>query len=90
MRIDCPICGLRDSREFSYLGSDRLLDRPRADASEAAFFDYVHIRKNPAGSNGELWHHAMGCRAWLRVVRDTMSHEVVSVELARDAKRGAS
>ena len=89
MRIDCPICGLRDSREFTYPGSDRLLDRPGAGAGEAAFFDYVHIRENPAGPNGELWHHAMGCRAWLRVVRDTVSHEVISVALARDAKQGA-
>lgn len=78
MRLTCPLCGARDQREFSYLGSAKLLARPADDAPEAAFFDYVHIRDNPAGRNTELWHHAMGCRSWLKVVRDTVSHDVLS------------
>jgi len=78
MRLTCPLCGARDQREFTYLGSAELLERPCDDASEDAFFDYVHIRANPAGENAELWHHAMGCRSWLKVERNTVTHEVVS------------
>ncbi len=88
MRIDCPICGTRDAREFHYRGAAKLLDRPAPDAGEAAFYDYVYIRENPAGANAELWHHALGCRAWLVATRDVTSHEFLSVELAADVKRG--
>ena len=82
MRLTCPLCGLRDLREFTYLGSASLAERPAADAGDAAFQDHVYNRGNPAGENPELWHHALGCRAWLRVVRDTTTHEVLSVRPA--------
>ena len=36
MRINCPVCGERDSREFHYRGSAKLMDRPAGDAGEAA------------------------------------------------------
>jgi len=88
MRINCPLCGMRDSREFHYRGAAKLMARPAGDAPEAAFFDYVFIRDNPAGINHELWHHEMGCRAWLRVARNVTSHEILSVELAATAPRG--
>ncbi len=87
MRIDYPLCGPRDLREFAYRGSAKLLDRPGAEAGAAAFDDYLHIRDNPAGPNAELWLHAHGCRAWLRVVRDTRTHAVLEAALARDAAR---
>lgn len=84
MRIDCPLCGPRDLREFVYRGAARLLDRPGAGADPADFDDYLHLRDNPAGPNAELWHHALGCRAWLRVVRDTRSHVILETGLARE------
>lgn len=87
MRLTCPLCGARDSREFTYLGSAKLIDRPAPDAGAAAFHDYVHIRDNPAGPNAELWQHSMGCSAWLHVVRDTTSHAVSDVRLAREVRR---
>ena len=31
----------------------------------------------------ELWYHGGGCRSWLRVVRDTRTHEIESVALAK-------
>lgn len=83
MRLTCPICGERDSREFSYLGDAVLMDRPSGGAD--AFHAYVHIRENAAGETAELWHHAFGCSAWLKIRRDTVSHEVIRVELAKDA-----
>ena len=82
MRIDCPICGARDLREFSYLGDARLSERPDADAPAEVWHAYVHLRENPAGAHDELWQHSGGCRAWLSVRRDTVSHAVLSVERA--------
>ncbi len=87
MRLTCPLCGERDLREFTYRGAAKLLARPGPDAGPEAFDDYLHIRDNPAGPNAELWHHALGCRAWLRVVRDTRTHEFLDVGLAREAAR---
>ncbi len=83
MRIDCPHCGARDRREFYYKGA--ALSRPAADAGERAWDDYVHLRDNPAGATRDLWQHEAGCGAWLVVHRDTVSHEIFGVTLAREA-----
>ncbi|MEL6583679.1 MAG: sarcosine oxidase subunit delta [Pseudomonadota bacterium] len=86
MRLVCPLCGARDVREFSYKGDALLVVRPAADAGAEAFHEYVHIRENPAGRHAELWFHGQGCGAWLRVERDTVTHEVFSVALAREGR----
>jgi len=86
MRINCPICGERDRREFYYQGDAVALARPQPDAGEAAWEDYVHLRDNPAGATRELWHHDGGCGAWVVVSRDTVSHVISKVELATAVK----
>lgn len=88
MRLPCPLCGSRDSREFDYMGHAQALDRPEADAGAAVWDDHVHNRDNPAGPVRELWYHAFGCAAWLVVTRDTVTHAVAGAQLARDAGRG--
>ena len=85
MRITCPICGSRDRREFYYQGAAVALDRPAPDAGEAAWDDYLHLRDNPAGAHAELWSHDAGCGAWLKVTRDTATHEVLHVVLVKEA-----
>ena len=85
MRIDCPLCGSRDRREFYYQGSARALDRPLPDADEADWDAYLHLRENPAGPTRDLWHHEAGCGSWLVVERDTVSHDILSVALAAEA-----
>jgi heterotetrameric sarcosine oxidase delta subunit len=83
MRIHCPFCGERDLTEFTYGGDATYLrpDPAGADA-QARFVEAVYLRSNPAGPHVELWYHAYSCRAWLRVTRDTRTHEVSLVELA--------
>jgi heterotetrameric sarcosine oxidase delta subunit len=87
MRLSCPVCGPRDLREFACRGSAALLARPRPDAGADAWHAYLNLRDNPEGANAELWQHVGGCRAWLRVVRDTGTHAVLEVGLAREAAR---
>ena len=82
MRIPCPFCGSRDSREFVTRG-DAAPVRPDPEAGEAAMFDYVYLRDNPAGEITEWWYHASGCRQWLRVTRDTVTHVVAAASLAQ-------
>ncbi|SLN32204.1 Sarcosine oxidase, delta subunit family [Roseovarius litorisediminis] len=86
MRIICPNCGERDRREFYYVGDAVALERPAEDADLAAWDDYIHNRENPAGVTQDLWYHEMGCSAWLVVKRNTVTHEVLSAELAADVK----
>lgn len=90
MRIDCPLCGPRDRREFTYQGDALALSRPDPQADAATWNDYLHNRDNPAGPARELWYHEQGCTAWLVVTRDTTSHEIHKVELARDVTEAAT
>jgi methylglutamate dehydrogenase subunit B len=83
MRIPCPCCGSRDVQEFSYLG-DANLRRPDPEAPEAAFHDYVYLRDNTAGPHRELWYHGSGCRNWLVVTRNTVTHAISGVRFAKE------
>ncbi len=74
-QIHCPWCGVRDETEFRYQG-DASIKIPSLEASEAATFDYVYVRDNPRGWHTEWWHHVGGCRSWVKVVRNTATHEV--------------
>jgi len=88
MRIKCPLCGDRDSREYTYMGHETYLDRPGDEGWSADWDDYLHLRDNPAGVTRDLWYHGAGCTSWLLVERDTVTHDILRVELAGDAKRG--
>lgn len=83
MRISCPFCGDRDAHEFSYLG-EAGLTRPDPAAVDT-FHDYVYLRRNPAGAHRDLWYHANGCRRWVVVARDTLTHEITNVTFATGA-----
>ncbi|MEM7267966.1 MAG: sarcosine oxidase subunit delta [Pseudomonadota bacterium] len=86
MIINHPLLGPRDAAEFYVMGDAALIDRPDPDAEGAteAFYEYGYLRDNPAGEHRELWYHEQGDRSWLVVTRNTLTHEVISVELARD------
>ncbi len=88
MIINHPILGPRDAQEFVYLGDAALIDRPDGlTTGIEAFHDYVYLRDNPAGLHRELWYHEQGDRSWLVVTRNTVTHEITGVELARDVAR---
>ncbi|WP_109311651.1 sarcosine oxidase subunit delta [Ruegeria sp. AU67] len=89
MIINHPLLGPRDASEFTYLGDASLINRPDWQAEDAAdaFYEYGYLRDNPAGEHQELWYHEAGDRSWLVVTRDTTTHEISKVELARDVAR---
>lgn len=86
MLINHPLLGPRDAAEFVYLGDAALLHRPNPAADTAAddFYNYMHLRDNIAGEQRELWYHEQGDRSWLVVTRNTLTHAITRVELARD------
>ena len=89
MIINHPLLGPRDSQEFTYLGDASLIERPDWQAADAVdqFYDYLYLRNNPAGLHRELWFHEQGDRSWLVVTRNTLTHDITSVELARDVAK---
>lgn len=83
LRIDCPCCGVRDHTEFRY-GGDATAERPAQDDPDAdAWYRYVYVRTNPKGVHREYWQHVLGCRQWLVVERDTVTHAIHSVSFSR-------
>ena len=86
MIIKHPLLGPRDSAEFVYLGDATLIDRPDPNVADAAdrFYEYAYLRDNPVGEHKELWYHEQGDRSWLVVTRNTLTHEITAVELARN------
>ncbi len=75
--IDCPHCGPRAQIEFSY-GGDATVSRPSDPdvVKIEEWLDYVYLRDNPRGFHIEWWHHSAGCRRWIKVRRDTLTHEI--------------
>lgn len=75
--IECPWCGARAESDFSY-GGEAGIKRPQdPDAlSDADWADYLFYRSNPRGAYRELWNHALGCRRWFIVERDTVTYAI--------------
>lgn len=72
MKIPCSQCGLRPYTEFTFGGEWRASDV----AGPAEDFERVYLRENAAGPQRERWFHALGCRRWSTLTRDTVTHQV--------------
>ena len=70
--MPCPHCGERPFTEFTFGGELRPLDAPDPDAG----FARVYLRGTVAGPQEDRWFHALGCRRWLTVVRDTAANRI--------------
>lgn len=86
--LHCPYCGPRSHDEFRYVG-DATKIVPPLDAGVEAHFDYVYLRDNPRGQHVEYWQHIHGCRAFVKVLRDTVSHAVLATGLPADTLSAA-
>lgn len=85
MLIDCPYCGVRDLAEFSYQGDANRVRPGPGSTDDAAWYEYIYQRANPAGPHKEYWQHSGGCRAHLLVTRNTVTHEILDTSLVREA-----
>lgn len=78
--IPCPFCGPRNETEFAYGGPAQ---RPRPDAPadipDAEWVDWLTVPENRPGPVPERWCHAKGCGSWLTVLRDTATHQIITV-----------
>lgn len=87
LRLSCPVCGLRDETEFTYGGDATVIRPAQGDTDPDAWHDYVFLRDNSRGAHREYWHHVQGCRQWLVVDRNTLTHAIAGTALARKAER---
>jgi heterotetrameric sarcosine oxidase delta subunit len=88
--ITCPWCGPRAQSEFSY-ETDATLERPAMDVTDpTAHFDYVYQRDPRRGEQDELWRHGAGCGKFVKVRRDTLTHEISATGAPRDDFDGAA
>jgi heterotetrameric sarcosine oxidase delta subunit len=82
MLIPCPWCGKREEIEFRYGGEG--VPMP-SDGNDAAWTRLLYYRSSPAGPHTERWVHMHGCRQWFQIVRDTMTHEILSARTLADS-----
>jgi sarcosine oxidase, subunit delta len=86
LRIHCPFCQeTRDEEEFSYAG-EAFIARAAESASDAAWGDYLFMRRNTKGWHWEQWQHTAGCRKVFAVKRHTASYEIAGSWTLADAK----
>ena len=77
--IRCPYCEEeRPELEFRNAGEAHIA-RPSdpEGASDDEWGNYLFFRKNPRGLHHEQWFHAVGCRKFFNVTRDTVSYEIL-------------
>ncbi len=76
--IYCPYCEEhREEEEFHVVGQAHI-DRPLDpdSLSDAEWAKYLYMRKNTRGLYQEQWLHAIGCRKFFNMTRDTVTYEI--------------
>jgi sarcosine oxidase subunit delta len=87
-RIDCPWCGERPQIEFTYYRDAEAVPRaPEQDQDTDSQLRRIYLRKNHIGFHFEIWQHEMGCRQWVRVLRNNLTHEIADCEPASTIHR---
>ena len=89
IKIPCPWCGQRDHDEFDYRAPDNVRYPSLENEDLSAWYEAVYLRDNPKGTHRELWQHTRGCRLWIVLERNTLTHEISSVEIADPILRKA-
>jgi heterotetrameric sarcosine oxidase delta subunit len=80
MQITCPHCGPRAQAEFTY---ERTVDSVvPLDAAPEDAMTTLFTRANPRGVDEEIWRHTFGCRAWMVITRNRVTHEIGAVRAA--------
>jgi heterotetrameric sarcosine oxidase delta subunit len=74
-QLSCPHCGVRALEEFIYgevpSTPDAITDPDLRD------LDRAFMHGNVEGPVVERWFHALGCRRWITVQRDTRTDEIL-------------
>ena len=85
LRIPCPNCGARSVHEFVH-GEIRRAPEHLTDPDERDL-DLAFMHDNVEGVVAERWFHAMGCRRWFEIRRDTTTDRILGVDDAERQQR---
>jgi len=79
--IYCPYCKEhREEDEFHAAGQAHINRPINADnCSDKEWGEFLFFRENNRGLHREMWLHAVGCRKYFNVLRDTVSYEIKQV-----------
>jgi len=72
--INCPNCGQRSVYEFKFSGECK--QTPDQGAGMKEWCEYLYFNENSSGFQDEWWYHAVGCREWVKIRRNTATHEI--------------
>ncbi len=87
-RFPCPFCGLRDEREFHFLGeAGKTRPDTTGPVSAEAWQAWLYARTNPKGASREVWMH-LTCAEVFLLERDTVSMQVTGAVALRDGPEG--
>lgn len=82
MVIPCPHCGPRNEDEFLCWSESEPRRPLNPDSlSNEDWIDYVYNRTNAKGESRERWWHVRGCRRWIVVERNTVTHDIRGAEV---------
>lgn len=78
LQIFCPYCGEhREEDEFHFKGQAHIKRPADPDScDDKQWGDYLYFRKNIRGLHHEMWVHALGCRKFFNVARDTVTYKI--------------
>lgn len=79
--IRCPYCEEERAEDELEFGGEADIARPTPpeDADDAAWTDYLYMRRNTKDLHFEQWCCRAGCGQWFKVVRHTVTHDVLEV-----------
>jgi len=87
--IYCPYCEEhREEAEFHPKGQAHITRPVNPEAcSDYEWGQYLFFRDNPRGIHHELWVHAVGCRKFFNVTRNTVSYEILETYKISESPR---
>jgi sarcosine oxidase subunit delta len=77
--ITCPYCREERTELELTFGGEADVIRPAVPGvvSDEKWAEYLYFRDNRKGAQAEQWCCSGGCGQWFKVVRDTVSHQVL-------------
>lgn len=78
LQLYCPYCEEHRSEEEFHAKGQAHIARPENPdlCTDAEWGEFLYFRDNPRGLHREQWYHAVGCRQFFNVLRDTQTYVI--------------
>lgn len=83
-QFKCPFCGLRDEREFHFVGeAGKIRPDTTKEVTAEEWAAYLYQTRNKLGHAKEMWMH-LTCAELFLMERDTSTMDVLAVQSLRE------